>query len=249
MGEMASLVKRSVAELVGTMLLVYFGCGAAVITLTTAARESGPLQSLTIGSLGGLADWLAIGLAFGIVIAAVIYGLGRVSGAHINPAVTIALFASKRFPVTDTVVYIVAQLVGGLLGSIFFYLSVGMDAVTIGGLGATAPAGGITFGMAVLAEVIGTFVLMMVIMGVAVDEKAPPGFAGLIIGLTVAGIITTVGGITGSSLNPARSFGPAVGDLLLGGPDVMGAFPIYIIGPIVGALIAVFFYDWVVKED
>jgi glycerol uptake facilitator protein len=230
MGEMASLVKRSVAELVGTMLLVYFGCGAAVITLTTAARESGPLQSLTIGSLGGLADWLAIGLAFGIVIAAVIYGLGRVSGAHINPAVTIALFASKRFPVTDTVVYIVAQLVGGLLGSIFFYLSVGMDAVTIGGLGATAPAGGITFGMAVLAEVIGTFVLMMVIMGVAVDEKAPPGF-------------------TGSSLNPARSFGPAVGDLLLGGPDVMGAFPIYIIGPIVGALIAVFFYDWVVKED
>ncbi len=246
---MASLVKRSVAELVGTMLLVYFGCGAAVITLTTAARESGPLQSLTIGSLGGLADWLAIGLAFGIVIAAVIYGLGRVSGAHINPAVTIALFASKRFPVTDTVVYVVAQLLGGLLGSIFFYLSVGMDAVTIGGLGATAPATGITFGMAILAEVIGTFVLMLVIMGVAVDEKAPPGFAGLIIGLTVAGIITTIGGVTGSSLNPARSFGPAVGDLLLGGPDVMGAFPIYIIGPILGALIAVFFYDWVVKEE
>ncbi len=246
---MASLVKRSVAELVGTMLLVYFGCGAAVITLTTAARESGPLQSLTIGSLGGLADWLAIGLAFGIVIAAVIYGLGRVSGAHINPAVTIALFASKRFPVTDTVAYVVAQLVGGLLGSIFFYLSAGMDAVTIGGLGATAPAGGITFGMAILAETIGTFVLMMVIMGVAVDEKAPPGFAGLIIGLTVAGIITTIGGLTGSSLNPARSFGPAVGDLLLGGPDVMGALPIYIVGPILGALIAVFFYDWVVKED
>ncbi|WFN33810.1 aquaporin family protein [Methanogenium sp. S4BF] len=246
---MASLMKRSVAELVGTMLLVYFGCGAAVITLTTAARESGPLQSLTIGSLGGLGDWLAIGLAFGIVIAAVIYGLGRVSGAHINPAVTIALFASRRFPVTDTVSYIVAQLVGGLLGSIFFYLSVGMDAVTIGGLGATAPAPGITFGMAVLAEVIGTFVLMMVIMGVAVDEKAPPGFAGLIIGLTVAGIITTIGGVTGSSLNPARSFGPAMGDLLLGGPDVMGAFPIYIVGPIIGALVAVFFYDWIVKED
>ena len=246
---MASLMRRSVAELVGTMLLVYFGCGAAVITLMTAARESGPLQSLTIGSLGGLGDWLAIGLAFGIVIAAVIYGLGRVSGAHINPAVTIALFASKRFPVTDTVAYIVAQMVGALLGSVFFYLSAGMDAVTIGGLGATAPAGGVTFGMAVLAEVIGTFVLMMVIMGVAVDEKAPPGFAGLIIGLTVAGIITTIGGLTGSSLNPARSFGPAVGDLLLGGPNVMGAFPIYIIGPILGALIAVFFYDWVVKED
>lgn len=245
---MVSLMKRSVAELVGTMLLVYFGCGAAVITLMIAARESGPLQSLTIGSLGGLGDWLAIGLAFGIVIAAVIYGLGRVSGAHINPAVTIALFASKRFPAIDAAAYIVAQMVGALLGSIFFYLSVGMDAVTIGGLGATAPAGGVTFGMAILAETIGTFVLMMVIMGVAVDEKAPPGFAGLAIGLAVAGIITTLGGVTGSSLNPARSFGPAIGDLLLGGPDVLGALPIYFIGPILGALIAVFFYDWVVKE-
>ncbi|GAB7014831.1 MIP/aquaporin family protein [Methanogenium cariaci] len=246
---MASLMRRSVAELVGTMLLVYFGPGAAAMLLMIAARESGPLQSLTIGSLGGLADWLAIGLAFAIVITAVIYGLGRISGAHINPAVTIALLASKRFPATDAVAYIVAQLVGALIGSILFYFSAGLDAVTIGGLGATAPAVGVTFGMAILAETIGTFVLMMVIMGVAVDERAPPGFAGLIIGLTVGGIITTIGGLTGSSLNPARSFGPAVGDLLLGGPDVMGAFPIYIIGPILGALIAVFFYDWVVKED
>ena len=246
---MASLMRRSVAELVGTMLLVYFGPGAAALLLMIAARESGPLQSLTIGSLGGLADWLAIGLAFAIVIAMVIYALGRVSGAHINPAVTIALFASKRFPATDTVAYVIAQMVGAVIGAFLFYLSAGLDAVTIGGLGATAPAAGITFGMAVLAETIGTFVLMLIIMGVAVDEKAPPGFAGLIIGLTVGGIITTIGGLTGASLNPARSFGPMVGDLLLGGPDVLGAFPIYIIGPILGAVIAVFFYDWIVKED
>lgn len=246
---MASLMRRSVAELVGTMLLVYFGPGAAAMLLMIAFRESGPLETYTIASLGGLADWLAIGLAFAIVIAMVIYALGRVSGAHINPAVTIALLASKRFPATDAVAYIIAQMVGAVIGSFLFYFSAGMNAVTIGGLGATAPGAGITFGMAVLAETIGTFVLMLIIMGVAVDEKAPPGFAGLIIGLTVGGIITTIGGLTGASLNPARSFGPALADLLLGGPNVMAVFPIYIIGPILGALIAVFFYDWIVKED
>lgn len=246
---MASLMRRSVAELVGTMLLVYFGPGAAAMLLMIAFRESGPLETYTIASLGGLADWLAIGMAFAIVIAMVIYALGRVSGAHINPAVTIALLASKRFPATDAVAYIIAQMIGAVIGSVLFYFSAGIDAVTIGGLGATAPGAGITFGMAVLAETIGTFVLMLVIMGVAVDERAPPGFAGLIIGLTVGGIITTIGGLTGSSLNPARSFGPMVGDLLFGGPNVLASFPIYIIGPILGALIAVFFYDWVVKED
>lgn len=246
---MASLMRRSVAELVGTMLLVYFGPGAAAMLLMIAFRESGPLETYTIASLGGLADWLAIGMAFAIVIAMVIYALGRVSGAHINPAVTIALLASKRFPATDAVAYIIAQMIGAVIGSVLFYFSAGIDAVTIGGLGATAPGAGITFGMAVLAETIGTFVLMLVIMGVAVDERAPPGFAGLIIGLTVGGIITTIGGLTGSSLNPARSFGPMVGDLLFGGPNVLASFPIYIIGPILGALIAVFFYDWIVKED
>jgi len=85
-------------------------------------------------------------------------------------------------------------------------------------------------------------------MGVAVDKQAPPGFAGLAIGLTVAGVITTLGAVSGASLNPARSFGPMIGDLLLGGPNVLGVFWIYVVGPIIGALLAVFLYQWFVTE-
>jgi len=139
--------------------------------------------------------------------------------------------------------------VGGALGSLLFAASAGMDAVTIGGLGATTPFPGIGYGQAVLAEAIGTFVLMLVIMGVAVDKRAPPGFAGLVIGLTVGGIITTTGNIAGASLNPARTFGPYLLDSLLGGPNLWAYFPIYIIGPIVGAVVAAFFYDYIAGES
>ncbi len=247
---MSDLAKRCIAELVGTALLVYFGAGAAAITLMIArGAGTGTPFNIGIGALGGLGDWLAIGMAFAIVIAAVIYALGRVSGAHINPAVTIALWATKRFPGREAGAYLVAQLVGGALGSLLFAASAGMDAVTIGGLGATTPFPGIGYGQAVLAEAIGTFVLMLVIMGVAVDRRAPPGFAGLVIGLTVGGVITTTGNIAGASLNPARTFGPYLLDSLLGGPNLWAYFPIYIIGPIVGAVVAAFFYDYIAGES
>jgi glycerol uptake facilitator protein len=247
---MARLSTRCVAECVGTLLLVYFGAGAAAMTLMIAAGTK-PATSFNIGigELGGLADWFAIGMAFAIVIAGVIYALGRVSGAHINPAVTIALFATKRFPAGETVAYVVVQCIGAAIGSFLFYLTAGMNAVTIGGLGATAPFPGIGYGQAILAEAIGTFVLMMVIMGVALDKRAPHGFAGLVIGLTVAGMITTLGNISGASLNPARTFGPYLIDSLLGGPNLWIFLPVYIIGPVIGAVVAAFFYDWTTRED
>lgn len=246
---MATLFRRSIAEGVGTLLLVYFGAGAAAITLMLASgtKPATPFN-IGIGQLGGLGDWFAIGITFGIVIAAVIYALGRVSGAHINPAVTIALWATKRFPTGDMVAYIIAQCIGAAAGSLLFFLTVGPDAVTIGGLGATAPFPGIGYGQAILVEIIATFVLMLVIMGVAVDNRAPPGFAGLIIGLTVAGMITMAGNISGASLNTARTFGPYLMDSLLGGSNLWGFFPIYVIGPIAGALLAAFFYDCITKE-
>ncbi|MDM7939382.1 MAG: MIP/aquaporin family protein [Methanothrix sp.] len=244
-----SLMKRSIAEVVGTFMLVYFGAGSAAITLMIAKGSSPPNPfNIGIGSLGGLGDWFAIGMAFAIAIAASIYALGRISGAHLNPAVTIALWATKRFPTGDVVPYILAQIVGASLASFLFAASVGMDAVTIGGLGATAPFPGIGYWQAVLAEAIGTFLLMLTIMGVAVDERAPPGFAGLIIGLAVGGIITTTGNIAGSSLNPARTFGPYLGDYVLAGNSLWQFFPIYIIGPIVGAVIAAFLYDYLSGE-
>jgi glycerol uptake facilitator protein len=246
---MASLSSRCLAEAVGTMLLVYFGAGAAAVTLMIAAGTK-PATSFNIGigQLGGLGDWLAIGLVFGIVIAAVIYALGRVSGAHINPAVTIALWATKRFPSAEVAGYIVSQCIGAAAGSLLFFLTVGSGGVTIGGLGATAPFPGIGYGQAILVEVIATFVLMLVIMGVAVDKRAPPGFAGLIIGLTVAGMITMAGNISGASLNPARTFGPYLMDLILGGANLWAFFPIYVVGPIIGALLAAFFYDRIAAE-
>jgi len=247
---MGDLGKRCIAELAGTALLVYFGAGAAAITLMIArGTDTGTPFNIGIGALGGLGDWFAIGMAFAIVIAAIIYSMGRVSGAHINPAVTIALWATKRFPAGEAGAYIVAQLIGAALGSLLFAASAGMDAVTIGGLGATAPFPGIGYGQAILAEAIGTFVLMVVIMGIAVDKRAPPGFAGLVIGLTVGGVITTIGNITGSSLNTARTFGPYLIDSLMGGPDLWVYLPIYIIGPIAGAVIAAFFYDFITGES
>ncbi|MBE8539964.1 MIP family channel protein [Geoglobus acetivorans] len=239
-----TLVKKCVSELVGTALLVYFGAGSAVITLMISNKAQTPNEfNIGIGALGGLGDWLAIGMAFALIISAVIYSLGRVSGAHINPAVTIALWATKRFPSSEVAPYIVAQLIGASLGSILFLASVGSNAALIGGMGATAPFPGISYGQAIITEAIGTFVLMMVIMGVAVDERAPPGFAGLIIGLTVGGIIVTIGNITGSSLNPARTFGPYLVDSMYG-INLWQYFPIYIIGPILGAVAAAFLYDY-----
>lgn len=246
---MASLSTRCIAEGVGTALLVYFGAGAAAMTLMLAAgtKPATPFN-VGIGQLGGLGDWFAIGMSFAIILAVVIYTLGRVSGAHLNPAVTIALLVTKRFPAGDTVGYIIAQVIGASIGSLLFFLTAGMDAVTIGGLGATAPFPGIGYSQAILAEAIGTFVLMLAIMGVAVDKRAPPGFAGLVIGLTLGGMITVTGNIAGASLNPARTFGPYLMDMLLGGSNLWAFFPIYIIGPVIGAVLAAVFYDKVTAE-
>jgi len=243
-----SLTKRFVAEMLGTALLVFFGPGSAVITLMLAKNAAKPNEfNIGIGALGGSGDWLAIAMAFALIIAAVIYSLGRISGAHINPAVTIALWATKRFPSSEVIPYILAQLIGATIGSALFLASVGSDAALVGGMGATAPFPGIGYGQAILAEAIGTFVLMFVIMGVAVDERAPPGFAGLVIGLTVGGIIITIGNITGSSLNPARTFGPYVVDSVFG-INLWQFFPIYVIGPIIGAVTAAFLYDYLTKD-
>ena len=247
---MASLAKRAIAELVGTFLLVFFGTGAAIITLMiSAGQEPATTFNIGIGVLGGLGDWLAIGLAFGFAIMASIYALGSISGCHINPAVTIGLWAVKKFPSQDVLPYIIAQLIGASLDSLTLVMALGMDAVTIGGLGATAPFPGVGYWQAIVVEAIGTFILVLTIMGVAVDRRATPGFAGLAIGLTVAGVITTVGNITGASLNPARTFGPYLGDMLLGGSNLWNYFPIYVVGPIVGAVVAALLYQYLISED
>ena len=237
--------KKFIAELLGTFFLVFFGTGAAVVTLLI----SDDLGTAGIGLLGGLGDWIAIALAFGLTVMICIYVFGKISGAHLNPAVTIGLLVTKNISLIDSVYYIVAQVIGACLGSLLLFVCLGAPAVTIGGLGATAPGLGVSYIQAMIAECIGTFFLMLVVMGVAVDEKAEPGFAGITIGMTVATVIVVLGAFTGASINPARTFGPYLMDTLLGGANLWAYFPIYLVGPIVGAILASLAYVYIAKDN
>ncbi len=232
-------MQKYLAELLGTFMLVWIGPGSATV--------SGLLNQQTKHQVG-ISDLWAIGIAFGIAVAAAIYTVGKISGCHINPAVTIALAARGRFPWSDVVPYIIAQLIGAVIASLLFVACLGPQAASVFGLGTTTvnTAAGVTLAMGLLGEIIGTFFLMITIMGVAVDGRAPAGWAGLIIGLIVAGVIVTLGPLTGASINPARTFGPYVGNALFGGPAPWDQFIIvYVIGPVLGAVLAAFAYDWV----
>ncbi|MBQ6138464.1 MAG: aquaporin family protein [Methanobrevibacter sp.] len=240
-----NITKKFIAELLGTFFLVFFGTGAAVVTLLI----SDDLGTAGIGLLGGLGDWIAIALAFGLTVMICIYVFGKISGAHLNPAVTIGLLVTKNISLIDSVYYIVAQVIGACLGSLLLFVCLGAPAVTIGGLGATAPGLGVSYIQAMVAECIGTFFLMLVVMGVAVDEKAEPGFAGITIGMTVATVIVVLGAFTGASINPARTFGPYLMDTLLGGANLWAYFPIYLVGPIVGAILAALAYVYIAKDN
>lgn len=241
-----SLWKKFLAELIGSWMLVLVGAGSAVVTLLLAKGEKYASDfGIGIGALGGLGDWVGIGLAFAIVVAAAIYIFGPISGCHINPAVTVALWATKRFPANEVLPYIGAQLLGAFLGAVTLAVMLGERAATVGGLGAPGPFPGVSDVQAFIAEAVGTFILMMTIMGVAVDKRAPQGWAGLIIGLIVGGVIITMGNISGQGINPARTFGPYLGDALLGGPVLWGKFWIYTLGPILGSVAAAWIYDYV----
>jgi glycerol uptake facilitator protein len=231
-------LQKYLAELVGTFMLVWIGPGAGVVA----------------GMLGvkGLADVLAIALAFGIAVAAAIHVVGKISGCHINPAVTIALASRKSFPWRQVIPYICSQLAGAVIASLLFVACLGVKASTSFALGATVinSGGGVTIPMGMLGEAIGTFFLMITIMGVAVDSRAPAGWAGWMIGMVVAGVIITLGPLTGSSINPARTFGPYIGNLIFGGPCPWDQFLlVYCVGPIVGAVIAVFVYDFIAPQE
>jgi glycerol uptake facilitator protein len=237
------LLKRSIAELIGTYVLVFLGTGSVVTTvLLVQGSDHIAGNAFFVGI--DIAAWFAIGISFAIAIIAMIYAFGHISGTHINPAVSIALWATGRFPAKDMFGYIVAQLIGASLASFTIVVILGSRAVDTG-LGATAMFDGVSYGQAILCEAVATFFLVLTIMGSAVDKRAQAGFAGLAIGLVVAADVIVVGNITGSSLNPARTFGPYLADFLLGGSNLWWQFPIYIIGPIAGAVIAALLYDYV----
>jgi aquaporin NIP len=211
-----TLWRRATAEGLAAFALVFAGCGAIV----TDARYDG-----AIGTVG-------IGLVFGLIIMAMIYATGHLSGAHINPAVTIAFTLTRHFALRDAVAYIAAQLSGATAGALVL-LAVWPDQPAA--LGATVPT--VSAGSALVYEAILTAVLMFVIIAVATDTRAVGAAAAIAIGGAV-GLDAIFGGpVTGASMNPARSFGPALA------AGEWSDFWIYVVGPVAGAGVGAFAYQ------
>lgn len=225
-------IKKYAAELIGTAVLVLMGCGSAVIA----------------GSQIGFAG---ISLAFGLAVLVMVYAIGPISGCHINPAITIAMLVSGKISAKDSAFYIGAQVIGALLGAWILYLIAGgmpgYD-LAVNGLGQNgydgASPGKFTFGAGFLAEVVLTFIFLIVIFG-ATDTDAPEGFAGIAIGLALV-LIHLVGiPITGTSVNPARSLGPA---LLVGGTALAQVW-VFIVAPVIGGILAALVWNRLLKSN
>lgn len=217
-------VSRLAAEFIGTLFLVFFGAGAAA----NAA-----------GSVVGVA------LAHALALAVTVWVFGAVSGAHVNPAVSISLALRGRLPWVDTGLYVAAQLLGGVVAAFLVWAVNGQPGVDRG-LGATHVTPDATLIGALLAEIIGTFLLVTVVYALAVNERVPFGFAGLGIGLALGAAILAVGPVSGASLNPARSFGPELA-LTFGGGAEWSKFWIYLLGPVVGGALAVYAHDFLFR--
>lgn len=212
------------AEFVGTFALVFIGCGACIAHHRHAAEIT----------------HVGVALAFGAVVMCMVYATGPVSGAHLNPAVTIAFASARRFPARHILPYIGAQMLAAVCASAAHLATYGLAMAREAGFGATmpvamSPAG--AFGM----EFALTFFLMFVIMAVASDLHAAPGIAGLAIGGTVLFDCLAAGKCCGASMNPARSFGPA----LFAGGDSLAMLWLYFCAPTAGAVAAGWVYEWV----
>ena len=231
-----SLPQRAFAEALGTALLVLVGPGSVVAVLTLAGKSTPAVTG---------ADLLGISFAFGLIITALVYALGKVSGCHINPAVTFALAATKRFPWREVPAYWAGQVVGAVLGALAIWAVFSQSGIDLG-MGQTSfNESSTSWGSAIFAEGIGTFMLMFAIMGI-VDKRSPGDFAGLVIGGVVIAIIMVIGPITGASLNPARAFGPEfVSSLKSGVTHWNQLLPVYILPGLIGSAVAAFSYDFI----
>jgi glycerol uptake facilitator protein len=233
-----SLPQRALAESLGTALLVLVGPGSVVATLALAGKSTPAITG---------ADLLGISFAFGLIITALVYALGKVSGCHINPAVTFGLAVTKRFPWREVPLYWVAQTVGATLGALGIWAIFAHTGIKLG-MGATSfNESTSTWASAIFAEGIGTAILMFAILGI-VDGRSPGDLAGIVIGGVVIAIIMVIGPITGASLNPARAFGPEFVSVLGGGVSHWDQLlPVYILPGLVGAGVAAVTYDFLAK--
>lgn len=224
-----SYPQKLLAEVLGTAMLVFVGVGSVPATLIVGGDAP-----FTMAQLG------MISFAFAMIVVALIYAIGHVSGCQINPAVTVALAATGKMPWRDVPGYIGAQLLGAILGAAAIIGVLGGKAVDTG-LGVASYGSGVGAGQAFFAEAVGTFILVFVVFG-AIHKAAPSGFAGLAIGMAVFAAIIPVAPATGASINPARTFGPMLVQQIAGGSVQWGQLPVYLLAEFVGGLAAGFLY-------
>ena len=225
------IVGAAIAELVGTFILVFGGTAVAVAAI------------LARPTAGAAYDSLAVALAFGLALAIVVGAIGHVSGAHVNPAVTLGMAATGKFPWNYVPIYIGAQLVGAVLAALATWVTFGgAGARSEASLAATYPAQGVGDLQAFVVEILITFILVFVVMAVATDGRAPAAIAPIAVGFALAVGVLIGGPVTGGSVNPARSLGP----MLVAG-DFTSVW-LYILGPIIGGVLGALLYDRFMAE-
>ena len=233
-----SLSKSLTAEFIGTFWLVLGGCGSAVLAATFVSNGAmigeGTHFPLGIGLVG-------VSLAFGLTVVTMAYAIGHISGCHLNPAVSFGLMAAGRFPASQLVPYIIAQVLGAIAAAIVLFIIASGDG-SYGGLASNGYAahspGGYSLVAALVCEIVMTFIFLMVIIG-ATDRRAPAGFAPIAIGLCLTLIHLISIPVTNTSVNPARSTGPALIEMFTGIQNAaVGQLWLFWVAPIVGAVLA-----------
>lgn len=227
-------IKKYVAEFIGTMVLVIVGCGTAMTVGCDAENGGG---------------YILTALAFGLAIVALAYSIGNVSGCHVNPAVSVAFWVNGELGTKDLLGYIVSQTLGAIAGSGILkgIFALGkIDDATKGGLGSNALANvGDNIAAGLIVECILTFIFLIAILGVTSKKANHGNIAGLVIGLTLVLVHILGIGLTGTSVNPARSFGPALIAAICGNTTPISDVWVFIVGPLAGALFAVAAYRFI----
>lgn len=221
-----SPIKKYIAELIGTFVLVFVGCGAGVFA-------------------GGNIGYLGVAFAFGLSVVVMAYTIGPISGCHINPAITIAMMVAKKIGIKDGIIYIVMQFIGAIIGAAIVFgvaISEGVAFGVANGYGVNSPEG-YGLGSGFVVELVVTFIFLLVIFG-ATSEKAHSAMAGLAIGVTLFIALLVSIPITNGSLNPARSLGPAI----FAGAAALGDLWLFFVAPIIGAVCAALVWKYVLGK-
>lgn len=228
-------MKKYIAEAIGTCVLVTLGCGTAMLVGCDSAHGSG---------------YLLTALAFGLVIVGMAYCIGNISGCHINPAVSLGVLIKGGIKPVEFVGYVISQCIGALIGSGLLALIFSLGGVTdqtegLGSNGLAGVNGSVWAGL--IVEIVLTFIFVITILGVTSEKFKHGSFGGLIIGLTLTLVHIFGIGLTGTSVNPARSLGPAVVSAIMGNTDGITSLWVFIVGPLIGAAIAAFTYKGLEK--